>query len=29
MDIDENEFVNILNSDEVFADDLHKKIVEI
>jgi hypothetical protein len=28
-DIDKNEFVNILNSDEVFADDLHGKIVEV
>lgn len=27
--IDKNELVNILNSEEVFADDLHGKIVEI
>lgn len=27
--IDKNEFINILNSDEVFADDLHGKIAEI
>ncbi len=27
--VDKTEFVNILNSDEVFADDLHGKIAEI
>jgi hypothetical protein len=27
-DVDKDEFINILNSEEVFADDLHEKIVE-